>query len=338
MKKITFYFALLILVLLSFMSCSTTPDEPLPSTSDVNVNTGPLKLFVLDTARVKTISMTGTNETTILNRFVNTSSYIYQLSLNANGSKFVYSDVQGSSQNGMFTATKTVRIANANGSGDMVVYTVPTSTASTQHELSLIKYGSNKIFFVTTTRTFVGGVMSIISKFNSINPDGTGLVTVNFVGSQIYSGDITSDGKFYGSSNSSGTGGSFTIMDRTGDNGGGSVYYTDTFSSSLNVSNLVFSYDNKFAYYSYLEGQTLKVKIINMATKTAEIKTVATGVTTSGFSSGLDISVASDNNRGIIVVNQYDNNPTKSYVFNLTSGSSATFNNNDRTISTIMAF
>jgi hypothetical protein len=338
MKSKLHLLALMIVLTFSVLSCSTADDETTVPNANVNINTGDLKLFVLDTARVKTISMTGANETTILNKYVNTSSYIGRLSLNSNCSIFVYSEIQGTFAGGSFTSTRAIRIANVNGSGDTQLYSVAAGSGTTSTDIPLLKFGASKVYFITNTQTFVGGAVSNVIKFNSVNTDGSGLVSENFSGTELYNGDLTSDGKYYGTVNSTATVSAIRILDRYGDNGAGSLYFSENSTVNDNLSNLIFSYDDKFAYYSFLENQTLKVKKINMTTKTSEVKTIATGITMPAFSSNLRISVASDNNRGIIVLDQFNSMPTKSYVFNLTAGTSTTFNNNDNTISNIVSF
>ena len=324
------------------VSCSKSDLDPSPAVIIPPVvvgNTGDLKLFVIDTAKVNTITMIGTNETTILNRKVNSNSYIGSLSLNNDASKFVYVDNQGAFTNGAYTQSKTVRIANANGSGDILIYTAPANTNSVSNDIGFVKYGTSKIYFTTTTQTFVGGAVSNLAKINSINFDGSGLLAENYSGNpqEVYKSDITTDAKYLATFQSNPNIPRFLIFDRTGDNGAGSVIYQENLSTESAVgSGVVFSFDNKFAYFAFAENQALKVRVINMATLTAETKTIASNFTPTSFS--MTVSVGSDNNRGVLTVQTFDNAPSKSYVFNLTAGSSTNFNNNDNTIYTLKAF
>jgi hypothetical protein len=316
-------------------SCSTFDSEPTPpvvTPPPVVSNTGDLKLFVIDTAKVNTITMTGTNETTILNKKINLNSEIVNLSINSDGTKLVYIERQGSTP-------QTIRTANINGTNDALVYTAPGNTATVSNQIKYIKFGANKIYFATDIQTITGPTSSIVTKMNTINFDGTGLISENapFGGS-----DTTNDSKYIASKASvvGSTNEQILIFDRTGDNGAGSLYHSVNVPTTKTFfeSKPVFSYNGKFAYYSYIESQNLKVEIINMTTKTSETKTIATGIAFTFFN--LNISVASDNNRGVVTVENYGvrTAPTKSYVFNLSSSTSTSFNNNDGYIYDVHAF
>jgi hypothetical protein len=340
MKSKFLILSMIALLAITTISCSTSDPDTTPVVVTppvvnppvvVGVNNGDLKLFVIDTAKVNTITMTGINETTILNKKINLNSYIGDFSLNGDATKFVYIDNQGT--------TKTIRTANVNGTNDVLIYTVPANTATVSTQIKYVKFGASKIYFATDIQTITGPTSSIVTKMNTINFDGTGLLTENapFGGS-----DMTSESKYIvqkasvvGTTNEN-----ILIFDRTGDNGAGSLHHmvavptTKTFFASKPV----FSYDNKFAYYSYIENQNLKVEIINMTTKTSETKTIATGIPFTFFN--LNISVASDNNRGVVTVENYGTRtaPTKSYVFNLSNSTSTSFNNNDAFIYDVHAF
>ncbi len=343
MKSKLLSLATIALFAITLISCSTSDPEPTPIVTPPTIivsNTGDLKLFVIDTAKVNTITMTGINETTILNRKVNLNSYIGSFSLNSDASKFVYVDNQSSFTNGNSTYTKTVRVAIANGSGDIAIYTAPANTNTVTNNIGFVKFGTSKIYFTTTTQTFVGGAVSNVVKLNSTNFDGTGLVAENYnaAPSSVYNSDVSSNGKYLATMQSAPNIPKFLVIDRTGDNGAGTVIFQENLltSPTANVSNAVISFDDKFAYYSFVENQSIKVKIVNMTTLASDTKTIATGFTSTSFF--MTVSVGSDNNRGVVVVDSYDNLPTKSYVFNLANSSSTTFNNNDKTIDYIKAF
>ena len=317
-------------------SCTKSDPDPtpvvVPPPTVIGTNTGDLKLFVIDTAKVNTVTMTGTNETTILNKKINMNSYIGDFSLNSDATKFVYVDNQGS-------APKTIRMANSNGTSDAVIYAAPANTATVSTQIKYLKFGTSKIYFATEKQTISGPTSSIITKMNTINFDGTGLISEN---APFGGNDMTNESKYIISKASvvGTTNERIFITDRTGDNGAGTTYHfvdvptTKTFYASKPV----FSYDNKIAYYSYIESQNLKVEIINMTTKTSETKTIASGIAFTFFN--LNISVASDNNRGVVTVENYGTRtaPTKSYVFNLSNSTSTSFNNNDAYIYDIHAF
>lgn len=336
MKTKILSLATIALFAITTISCSksdpATTAPPVVNPPISTINSGDLKLFVIDTAKVNTITMTGTNETTIVNRKITVNSYIGDFSLNSDASKFVYIDNQGSS-------AKTIRTANANGTNDAIIYTAPISTATTSTQIQYVKFGTSKIYFATDTQTITGPTSSVVTKMNTINFDGTGLISENAPGG---GDDTTTDSKYIISvaSIAGTTNQSILITDRTGDNGAGTLYHSANIPTTKTyyASTPVFSNDNKFAYYSYIENQNLKVEIINMTTKTSETKTIATGINFNFF--GLNISVASDNNRGVVTVMDYGTRtaPTKSYVFNLSSSTSTSFNNNDAYIYDIHAF
>ena len=338
MKKLT---ALLFLATISFITFSCTNVEPSvttnPPLTDITVNTGDLKLFVIDSAKVKTITITGTNEITILNRNVNSNSYVGGFSINADASKFVYVDNQGVFSNNAFVPAKTIRVANANGSGDVNIYTAPANTSTVSNNIGFVKFGMSKIYFQTTKQTISGGFVSSVSSVNSSNFDGSNLVTLAGSG---FGSDITSDGRFLIQSGmspppNSTTG--ITIVDRNGDNGAGTLYNSEIIPASVvNSSQPIFSYNDKFAYFAFAENQLLKVRIFNMTTKMWESKTIATNFTPTTFA--MSISVGSDNNRGVVTVQTFNNMPSKSYIFNLNSGSSTIFNNNDKNVFQLNTF
>lgn len=338
MKKLT---TLLFLGLITIIAFSCSNDDasvtPVPPITNNTLNTGDLKLFVIDTAKVKTITMTGTNEITILNRKVNSNSYIGGFSVNADASKFVYVDNQGAFTNGAFVGAKTIRVANANGSGDVNIYTAPSNTSTVSNDIGFVKFGMSKIYFLTTKQTISGGFVNTVSSLNASNFDGSNLVTLS---GSSFGSDITSDGRFLiqkGTSTPPNSATGITILDRNGDNGAGSLYNLETLPASvINSSQPIFSYDDKFAYYAFVENQMLKVKIFNMTTKIWESKTIATNFTSTTFA--MSMSVGSDNNRGVVTVQTSNNMPSKSYIFNLSSGSSTNFNNNDENVFQLNAF
>ncbi len=338
MKRI---FLATVIAFATLTSCTTTSDTAVvaPPISDVVVNTGNLRLFVIDTAKVNTISMTGTAETTILNRKTNSNSYIGGFSINNDASKFAYVDNQGSMVNGNYVGVSTIRTANIGGSGDTAIYTAPANTNTVNTSIGFVKWGSSKIYFTTTTQTTVGGAVGTVVKLNVTNFDGSGLVSENYNDGAltVYKADLTTNGRYLATFQSAPNIPRFVIIDRTGDNGAGTVVYQETLNATTSSGSApVFSYDNKFAYYAFAENQTLKVKIVNMTTFATETKTIATGFSPTSFF--MTMSVGSDNNRGVITVQTFGNAPSKSYVFNLSAGTSTVFNNNDANIAKVVAF
>ncbi len=342
MKKSVLLIVSLAILFSSVASCKkkiTTPDQPTalnPVTSgnpNVVVNTGNLRLFVIDTAKVNTIMPNGSSETTILNRMVNTSSYISSFSINNDNSKFAYVDNQGAFTT-IFTPVNTVRVSNSNGTADVAIYTAPANTNSVTNQIGFVKFGASKIYFATAVQTLQGAFLSTIAKLSSCNFDGTGLVAENLQG-DLYNTDVTTDGRYLASNTALPYTPAIQIIDRTGDGGAGSVIFQENLPNG-NTSKPVFAYDNTFAYFAFAETQSIKIRIINMTTKTAETKIIATGFTPTSFY--ISLSVGSDKNRGVVTVDPFSSAPTKSYVFDLTSGVSTNFNNNDNTVQVVKAF
>lgn len=314
-------------------SAKSNPNVIIPSAGLV-INTGDLKIIVIDTAKINTVTKTGSNETTIVNRNLTRSSSIGDFSISDDGTKFVYIDVQYYTNN---IRTSTIRVANINGTNDAIIYTAPANTATNTVQLKYVKFGASKIFFASDMQTIP--YTTTATKISSVNFDGTGLMSdVAPSGGD----DISYDGKYIATlaqiPNTSDQ--NIIIVDRAGNSGAGTLYHAVAIPSTISfyASKPVFSFDGKFVYYSYIDNQNLKVNITDIAAKTSQIKTIATGIPFIQF--GLNISVASDNNRGIVTVKNFNSSsfPTKSYVFDLANSSSASFSNSDAFIFDIHTF
>ncbi|RZJ64880.1 MAG: hypothetical protein EOO45_17685, partial [Flavobacterium sp.] len=197
----------LLLLAASFTSCS---NDDTPSNNNNN-EPGELALFVIDTARVNSISLTGTNSTTIIDRMENLNSYISDLSISPDGMMIAYTNYQS-----VFSPDaaykREVRVANIDGTNDHVVFTSNTPEVS----LGAIRFGSdNKVFYVTQTYSPTN-----TWTMNLVNADGTG--------HQVITGgynitDISDDREYYliptGADNGNPT--RMDIIDRDADNGAG---------------------------------------------------------------------------------------------------------------------
>ena len=313
---------------------SPTPDDPQTTTTTGTtttgggitsgytgaINSGPLNVYVIDTAKINAISETGTAETTLLNKTVNTSSYIMSFSNSTDGSKFVYSVSQSNFSGPSPVYTKEIRTANANGSGDQLVYAIPGGTTY----IGATRYGlSNKIYY--TTDNFPS------SDLYSINTDGTSNNKIFTWASGIK--DVSVDGNYLLTSSS--TGNNIQLIDRLGDGGAGSVYYTEIFASSITtMGNGCLSLDTKKAFIPYNESGSLKLRVIDLAAKTSSTKTVAA---ISGPYFFISAKVASDGDRVIITVTNGTNSTSYNYKVS-TSFLSGSFINNDENISGVYPY
>ena len=298
---------------LALFSCSSSDEEIILNNTSNPVNSGELRLFVIDTAKINSISASGTNETTLINRKVNLNSYIKQLSIGRNGEKIAYIDVQS---NG--TITHSLRIINANGTSDLELL------SSSDSDFLSIKYCTdNKIHFAKKHRT------TNAVKFGTINDDGSGLLEANAYHQSVV--DITNDRNFILlNTNSFGGTSKVQIIDMTLDGGAGGTYHTENFPgiADYDVYKGNFTQDGKYAVITYKEGSEMKIRIIDMATKTSTTKTIVTGITSW---TSADLELSSDSNRGVLTVMGGDyTSKTKSYLFKINDNTITEFQNNDQ--------
>jgi len=326
MKKINLLFIVFGLsFLMSLFSCSS--DDGGNSNTNGSVNTGELKLFLLDTAKVNTISPTGTNEKTIVNRLFNLNSYISGMAISPDGSKIVYSESQTTGVYPNLVHSKEIRIANNDGSDDRSLF----SSTSNEVNFGGIKVSTDKVYFMTYNYT------ANTKTINTVNLDGTGLQSDP---AYYFIEDISTDGKYFTvpvSDNQ--TDFLARIMDKTGDNGAGSLYHAETFPlTAEKLTSGIFTNDGKKVIYAYVEGSDVKIRSLDIATKTAQTVSIIQNVNLEFFN--LSMSMASDSNRGVITIADYNaNTPSKSYVFNLaTTTVTSTFSNNDDNIFDVYAY
>jgi len=338
MKISNFYsktvIVLSVITAITISSCSKTEDE-IPLNISLTGNTGPLNLMALDTAKVIKMSENGAFPTVVLNRKLNTSSYIYDFAFSPDGTKFIYVETQ---QSGTFpnqVRSHKLKIANINGSNDIDVFSAQNALQGSN--ISSVRYCSDgKIFFAYSLATASGNAFAL--SYNTINSDGTGLVAATTASFGAYF-NVSNDRKYIVTTLAiAGTNNLQTyIYDRAGDGGAGSVYYTESYPSGVELDNASFTNDGKFVVIPFREANAIKIKIITMATKTAVVKTLVTGLT----SLYLDFSLkmASDSNRGVLTVGGFDVLKSKSYVFNAATGIvSAPFENNDKYVIDVYAY
>ncbi len=329
MKHIVLTTAALALLLASCKKKSDPePEDPAPTTTSAattggattgGVNTGPLTIYVIDTAKVNTISETGTGETTIINKTINSSSYIMDFCPTMDGNKLVYGISQSNFSGPTPVYTKELRIADKNGSNDVLLYSIPGGTTY----ISSIKAGTNnKIYY--TVQSFPNNIMY------SVNTDGTAHSQV-FQWNGMVDNISTNSTYLMCPLNSSNK---VQIIDRTGDGGAGSLYYTEdlTASAITHVGHGCFSYDSQKAFIPYNESSTLKLRVIDMANKTSTVKTI--GSISASFPQ-IFARVASDGDRIIVTVS--DNNSI-SYIYKISAGTVTSFTNNDKYVAVVSPF
>lgn len=310
------YFAVIIL---SMVSCSeednSGPNEP--------INTAELKLFVIDTAKVNTVSVTGTNETTLLSKSVNSSSYIGDFCISPDGEKFIYVNHQLSGVVPDLVSVREIRRANSDGSGDVLLY----NETQNQTEIQRIRYCSDgKIIF--NTITYQAGLIAVQSHL--MNDDGTGLEDLTYGANFI---DVTDDRGYYLVENEAGV----QILDADADNGAPGLYHTESFSGAESINDGVFTNDGKTVVIPYQEGNMIKAKIINMATKTSTNMIIISGMN-SGWTF-YKLEMASDGKRGVLTISGENYLKSKTYIFDIKTGIvNAPFENNDDNVSHVYAW
>lgn len=322
MKKQIINTTVIVLLITSiFFSCKkkddTAPEDTTNSTTTGGTttggttgNTGPLNVYLIDTAKINTISEAGTNENTIINKNINTSSYISGLSLSPNGNKIAYVNEQSTNSE--------VRVADKTGSNDIVLY----NNTNSNIQIGAIRFvTNNKVCFM-----IMQSGASVSYSYCSVNTDASGFSSTVAYYNVI---DISSDEKYYISRIYSPTA-PIQITDRSLDGGAGGPYYSDNFIYPVtSYPRGVFTNDNQKAVLAFIDGTTIKIREIDLLTKTATTKTIVNNFT-GNASSYVHVAMASDNNRGIITVSGYGNATSTSYVFNLsTSTVISQFTNND---------
>lgn len=329
-------FITLALVTLSLVSCQKKSNDPQPeepqatTTGGTNtgtlttgytgsVNSSALNVYVIDTAKINTISETGTGETNILNHMINSSSYIMSFSNSPDGNKFVYSISQSNFSGPSPVYSKELRMANSNGSGDQLVYAVPGGT----NYIGATRYGlNNKLYYII--QNFPG------NDLYEVNANGTGNTKIFSWNNTV--NDISVDGTYLLISNSNNT---IQLVDRTGDGGAGSIYYTGSFSSAItNLGKGCLSLDNTKAFIPYEEAGSLKLRVIDLAGKTSVTKTIAA---ISGSWYVITAKVASDGDRIIVTVTNGSNSTSYNYKIS-TSTLTNSFTNNDQNVADVYPY
>ncbi|RZJ63589.1 MAG: hypothetical protein EOO45_20900 [Flavobacterium sp.] len=315
----------LLLLAAIFTSCSS--DDT--TTTNNNNEPGELALFVIDTARVNSISITGTNATTIIDRMENLNSYISDLSISPDGTMIAYTNYQS-----VFSPDaaykREVRVANIDGTNDHIVF----SSNASEVSIGAIRFGSdNKVFYVTQTYSPTN-----TRTMNLVNADGTGHEVItgsyNITDISDYNiTDISDDREYYliptGADNGNPT--RMDIIDRDADNGAGGLYHSEPFPTGQIARGGKFTNDGKLVVIPFTESGEMKARIIDVATKTATTKTLVPGLGSGWLSFHLEM--AADSNRGVITLTGADYPKSKTYIFNLETGEvSAPFENSDENI------
>lgn len=323
MKKFTTLFKICFaVIILSMVSCSSDDSNPSGPGTIGGGNTGDLRLFAIDTAKVNTISMTGTNENTVLNRLFNSSSYFGAFSLSTDGKKFVYADHQMTGAFPNFVNVNEIRIANSDGTDDVKIYEL----LDNQAYIDMIRLCSDGKIFFTLFKPFPANT----SQAFVMNSDGTGIETKSYNGPIV---DVSDNRQYYLIETSTGV----QILDANLDNGAGGVYHSENIADPDNMKNGVFTNDGKHVVVPFKDGTTIKARIIDLLAKTATTMPLVTGLPSDWIYYHLEM--ASDGKRGVVTVSGGDFIKSKTYVFDIKTGIvNDPFENNDDNVSSVYAW
>lgn len=318
MKTLLFPTALcLLLFSLLLTSCSDDDSQP---NDNGNPQSAELMLFSIDTAKVYKMDKLGANAIKVVDKMQNSSSYISDLSVSADGTQLAYSNNQRTFNPESFTTE--LRVTNADGTNDHAVY----SSSEPYVGISAIRFCSdNKIFFVTEFNNPSSRKMYVV------NPDGSGLQQIQ---GQYDLADVSDDRKYYLLAPSGS--GNVQIIDKNGDGGAGGLYHNELFTASQTVGAGTFTNDGSKVVIPFQEGNEIKVRIIDVAAKTSTTKTLIGGLGMGWISFHLEM--ASDSNRGVLTVAGENYTKSKGYVINLATGEvQQPFENNDENVYSVYA-
>lgn len=307
-------------VVLSMVSCSAdNSSAPVPSGP---INTGELKLFVVDTAKINTISTSGSNEVTILNHMINGSSGIGNVSVSPNGEKIVYTVGQRIGTIPDVVKTLEIRMANSDGTEDSKIYEV----TNDDYYISALKYCSDgKIFFAISA-----DINGFNDKLYLMNANGTELQELSFSKKVV---DVSDDRSNYIVQ----TGTGIEIYSSSSDNATPVLYHTEQIASLQNRRNPTFTNDGKYVVSPYLEGSKLNARVIDIVAKTSVTIPLLSGLT--GNWHGYSLDMASDSKRGVLTHVASADDKSKTYIFDVNTGVvNAPFENNDDVIQRVYAW
>lgn len=312
MKKIYTSSLLIFIIGVTFSCKKDKMDTPIPNPNQ-NTSAQPpanppsvsssSKYLIIDSARIFQISETGTNEQLILNRTVNTSSYIRDLSIGADGNKFIYTDIQNIFDGTTYVSTQQIRLFDLDKKTDIALL------STTTEEIFSIRYCQDgKIFYGLRNTNSYSKV------FGTINEDGTGKVeNVAF----YYNVEaVSNDRRFLLlMTEQTPTNQKMTIVDRNSDNGAGGVYHNELFEGTDKIDNGVFTADGKKVIITYRVADEVKIRILDLETKTSRDKTIVTGLSEYNYTK---ISMSHDSNKGALTISGQDYQiKSKVFVFKL---------------------
>lgn len=322
MKKIQMLFKICFAVIvLSMVSCSSEDDNAAPGPSGP-INTVELKLFVVDTAKINTISTTGANEVTIINHMVNGSSWIGNVSISPNGKKIVYTVRQRVGTIPNVLKTLDIRMANSDGTDDSKIYEV----ANDDYFIRALKYCSDgKIFFAVSA-----DAIGFNDKLYLMNADGTALQELGFSKKVT---DVSDDRSKYIVQTDTG----IEIYSSSSDSAAPVLYHTEQIASLENRRNPTFTNDGKYVVLPYLQGSNLNARVIDIGAKTSVTVPLLSGL--SGDWHGYSLDMASDSEIGVFTHVASADDKSKTYVFDIKTGVvNPPFENNDDVIQRVYAW
>lgn len=276
-----------------------------------NPQTGDTQLFAIDTAKVVRMNLVGGNETVLIDKTVNSSSYISNFSIKPDKSKFVFDE----NQNSGGTLQKRIIVANADGTGENVIFN------NSDISVDFLKYCSDgKIIFVTDH-----------SILHTVNEDGTGETTENF--SYNFT-DISDDREYMANIIGTSTPDmKVRILDMDGDGGfpGGPNSFSIDVPTAVEIGDAKFTSDNKYVIAPFKEGNSLKAVVIEISTKTSETFTLVSDLPSGWMSYALHLSPSSP--KAALTITGENYTKSKTYVIDVEAEEiSAPFENNDENI------
>lgn len=313
MKTKNFFLStvLLIGIATAFTACSRDSNSP----EDSVLPAGDYSLFVVDTNRILSVNTDGGNSKllTQVAQGPTKSTFISDMSGNPERTKIAYLVRKGDPG----TYSTEVRIADFGGGNDKLLLAISENSAMP----GSIKYGSGgKIYY-----NYMAGTSN---HFYSVNDDGSG----NTSKQKHQFEDLSNDGRYllrFGY-NQDPNKTVVQVLDLAGDNGAGSNKFFKTF--DLPLRSMKLSADGSKVAAVYRDGNEIKLLVADVNTETISQKTVATS---SNSYSLLFVSFAPDN-KTVICTDAGD--ISKTYIYSLDAGTSASFNNLNKDVNAVYAF
>lgn len=311
MKNIVFVLACIALCVLSCKkkaepepepaSTTTTTGNPVGTTTGATVNTGPLSLYLVDSVKLNAVTETG-QETTLLSP----GNYM-DFSPAVNNTKLVYRSQQG------------IYMADPNGSNIQQVCTIP----GTSNFMGIRAGVNNKIYYAC--------YQNANNNLYSVNTDGTGQVLL-FSDQMAFRG-IAPDGSHVACLSID----TLVVLNTSGPLNRRKIPLGSLSGGYSYLSPPGFSYDSHKVTASYGVGDTLMLKVFDIATAALTTRSV-TVIPNSAGNIESNTYMASDGDRIVITVRTASN--ALCYIYRMSTRTLITnfVLNNDAVVHGIYAF